>query len=216
MLAIRTRSECLTGIDYLPRGAATLAPLDAFVAGGLRATAALLRRSGLPLRPAVPRTKARLPVPRLGCGERHSARGALSYSEVAARIGSAPRAVGAACGANRIPLLIPCHRVVGAGGIGGFMHSRRGPPASTSSAGCCATKAWQLAWAMPSCRARSSTSFADSRLPLAGGRPVAQHAGKLSSGPAPMRSGGCSKRAAAGCSKCSTPICSTTWPTDTA
>jgi methylated-DNA-[protein]-cysteine S-methyltransferase len=35
--------------------------------------------------------------------------------------------VGGACGANRIPLIIPCHRVVGSGGIGGFMHSRRGP-----------------------------------------------------------------------------------------
>jgi methylated-DNA-[protein]-cysteine S-methyltransferase len=35
--------------------------------------------------------------------------------------------VGGACGANRIPLVIPCHRVLGSGGIGGFMHSRRGP-----------------------------------------------------------------------------------------
>jgi methylated-DNA-[protein]-cysteine S-methyltransferase len=26
-----------------------------------------------------------------------------------------------------VPLLIPCHRVVGSGGIGGFMHSRAGP-----------------------------------------------------------------------------------------
>jgi methylated-DNA-[protein]-cysteine S-methyltransferase len=35
--------------------------------------------------------------------------------------------VGGACGANRIPLVIPCHRVVASHGIGGFMHARRGP-----------------------------------------------------------------------------------------
>jgi O-6-methylguanine DNA methyltransferase len=46
-----------------------------------------------------------------------------SYSEVAAAIGSpkATRAVGRACGANPIPLLIPCHRVLASGGkLGGF------------------------------------------------------------------------------------------------
>jgi methylated-DNA-[protein]-cysteine S-methyltransferase len=46
-----------------------------------------------------------------------------SYAEVATMVGRprATRAVGAACGANPIPLLIPCHRVLAAGGkIGGF------------------------------------------------------------------------------------------------
>ncbi|RDS98677.1 methylated-DNA--[protein]-cysteine S-methyltransferase, partial [Burkholderia contaminans] len=44
----------------------------------------------------------------------------LTYGQVAKRIGSAPRAVGQACGANYFPLVIPCHRVVAAGGLGGF------------------------------------------------------------------------------------------------
>lgn len=35
-----------------------------------------------------------------------------TYSEIAARVGSAPRAVGQACRANPWPLFIPCHRVV--------------------------------------------------------------------------------------------------------
>jgi O-6-methylguanine DNA methyltransferase len=46
-----------------------------------------------------------------------------SYGEVAAAIGvpKAARAVGSACGANPIPLLIPCHRVLASGGgLGGF------------------------------------------------------------------------------------------------
>ena len=44
-----------------------------------------------------------------------------SYGDLARVLDSAPRAVGGACGANPIPVIIPCHRVVGAGGaLGGF------------------------------------------------------------------------------------------------
>jgi len=45
----------------------------------------------------------------------------LSYSELAQKVGSGPRAVANVCGANQIPLFIPCHRVVSKNGIGGFM-----------------------------------------------------------------------------------------------
>ncbi len=45
-----------------------------------------------------------------------------SYGDLAREIGSSARAVGGACGANPIPIVVPCHRVVAAGGrIGGFM-----------------------------------------------------------------------------------------------
>lgn len=46
-----------------------------------------------------------------------------SYGELAAQVGrpGGARAVGQACGANPIPLLIPCHRVLAAQGrLGGF------------------------------------------------------------------------------------------------
>ena len=45
-----------------------------------------------------------------------------TYGEIAAAIGrpKAVRAVGSACGANPIPLFIPCHRVVSQNGLGGF------------------------------------------------------------------------------------------------
>jgi O-6-methylguanine DNA methyltransferase len=45
-----------------------------------------------------------------------------TYGEIAAAIGhpKAVRAVGSACGANPLPVFIPCHRVVAAGGLGGF------------------------------------------------------------------------------------------------
>lgn len=44
----------------------------------------------------------------------------LTYGELASRLGSGARAVGNACRANPVPLLIPCHRVVAAHGIGGY------------------------------------------------------------------------------------------------
>jgi methylated-DNA-[protein]-cysteine S-methyltransferase len=45
----------------------------------------------------------------------------LTYGDLAARINSVARAVGGACGANPIPIIIPCHRVLAAGGgMGGF------------------------------------------------------------------------------------------------
>ncbi len=40
----------------------------------------------------------------------------LTYGDIAKQIKSAPRAVGGACGKNPIPIIIPCHRVVGGGG----------------------------------------------------------------------------------------------------
>lgn len=43
-----------------------------------------------------------------------------SYGEIAREIGSGARAVGNACRQNPIPLIIPCHRVVSAQGIGGY------------------------------------------------------------------------------------------------
>ena len=44
----------------------------------------------------------------------------LSYGEASKQLGTAPRAMGQALGANPLPLLIPCHRIVAAHGLGGF------------------------------------------------------------------------------------------------
>ncbi len=45
-----------------------------------------------------------------------------TYGQIAQEISSAPRAVGQACGNNPFPLVIPCHRVTAASGLGGFAH----------------------------------------------------------------------------------------------
>lgn len=44
----------------------------------------------------------------------------LSYGEIAHIADSAPRAVGQACGANMLPIVVPCHRVLAVNGIGGY------------------------------------------------------------------------------------------------
>lgn len=44
-----------------------------------------------------------------------------TYGELALQLGSGPRAVANACGANHLPLVVPCHRVVAKTSLGGFM-----------------------------------------------------------------------------------------------
>jgi methylated-DNA-[protein]-cysteine S-methyltransferase len=57
-----------------------------------------------------------------------------TYGDMARRLGSVARAVGGACGANPLPIVIPCHRVVAAAGKGGY-----------SGLGGLSTKDWLLA-----------------------------------------------------------------------
>ncbi len=47
-----------------------------------------------------------------------------TYGDVATTIGSNARAVGGACGKNPVPIVVPCHRIVAANGLGGFMGTR--------------------------------------------------------------------------------------------
>ena len=127
VLGVRIAGEKLTGIDYLPKGAATLDPLD-------RLAERVCRQIGRYLDD--PAFRFDLPFDYRGsefqCRVWRAIRAipsgrTLTYLDVARQLRTAPRPVGGACGANRIPLVIPCHRVLGSGGIGGFMHARRGP-----------------------------------------------------------------------------------------
>ena len=127
VLGIRAAGGTLTGIDYLPRGAATLAPLTPLAERVCRQIERYLDDPGyrfdLPFDYRGTEFQCRVwrAIHAIPSGR------TLTYLDVARRVGSAPRPVGGACGANRLPLVIPCHRVLASGGIGGFMHSRRGP-----------------------------------------------------------------------------------------
>lgn len=56
-----------------------------------------------------------------------------TYGQIAHAVGAPAQAVGQACGANPLPIIIPCHRVLGASGLGGF-----------SAKGGVETKVWLL------------------------------------------------------------------------
>ena len=127
VLGIRTAGATLAGIDYLPKGAATLDPLDRLAERVCRQIGRYLDDPGfrfdLPFDYRGSEFQCRVwrAIHAIPSGR------TLTYLDVARQLRTAPRPVGGACGANRIPLVIPCHRVLGSGGIGGFMHSRRGP-----------------------------------------------------------------------------------------
>ena len=86
---------------------AAIAQLEAWFAGDLLAFDLVLAAEGTPFRKAVWNELVRIPY-----GE------TISYGELARRVGdpSASRAVGAANGANPLPIVVPCHRVIGANG----------------------------------------------------------------------------------------------------
>ena len=127
-LGIRTARGCLTGIDFLPPGTACQPAQDAFTAQVCEQLAAYLADPAyafdLPL--SVMGTPFRQKVWQALCAIPPG--GPLTYGELARRLGSAARAVGQACGANPIPIVIPCHRVVGKNGLGGFMGHGSGDP----------------------------------------------------------------------------------------
>jgi methylated-DNA-[protein]-cysteine S-methyltransferase len=126
VLGVRTECDVLVGIDFLAMDTAPLAARDPFTGEVCRQLRAYLAdprlRFEVPLAVGGTLFQKRVwdEVSRIQCGETRT------YSEVAARAGSGARAVGNACGANRVPLVIPCHRVVGSQGIGGFMNANGG------------------------------------------------------------------------------------------
>ena len=128
VLGIRTEGGNLTGIEYLSRRVATLDPVNALAARVCRQVERDLDDPeilfDLPL--ACAGTDFQQRVWRVLCTIPSGT--TLTYLDVARRLKSAPRPVGGACGANPIPLVIPCHRVVASSGIGGFMNARGGQP----------------------------------------------------------------------------------------
>ena len=138
MLGIRTSAGALVGIEYLPKGERAQAPTDAVAERACRQIERYLAdaqfRFSLPLAPAGTPFRRRVwdTLSQIPIGE------SRTYGELARQLHTAPRAIGGACGANPIALVIPCHRVVGTqGSLGGFMGVTEGDPI--------AIKRWLLA-----------------------------------------------------------------------
>ncbi|HSG77350.1 MAG TPA: methylated-DNA--[protein]-cysteine S-methyltransferase [Burkholderiales bacterium] len=125
-VAVLTRRDLVAEIRYLPPAAETLAPQNALAE---RAARQLERYRDDPDAPfdlplAIEGTPFQKRVWEALCAiPRGRTR---SYGELARELGGEARAVGQACGDNRLPIAIPCHRVVAADGVGGFAHATDG------------------------------------------------------------------------------------------
>ena len=129
MLGIRTEEDWLTGIDYLPLDTLPLEPqnplarevcqqLNEYLTNPNFEFDLSLHMGGTIHQRRVWQTIQTIPSGRT-----------RSYADIATQLHSAPRAVGQACGANRLPLVIPCHRVIAKNGsLGGFMNASDGIP----------------------------------------------------------------------------------------
>ena len=129
VLGIRTAAGVVASIEYLPKSERSKQPDTALAERAVRQIERYftdpefrftlpLATAGTPFRERVREALTAIPV-----GE------SRTYGELARRLHTAPRAVGGACGANDIALVVPCHRVVGSqGSLGGFMHAVDGDP----------------------------------------------------------------------------------------
>ena len=119
-LGVRCDEAEILALEFLPPRAEQ-APTSALAAEAGRQLRAYLADADfalcLPLQPAGTRFQRRVWEQIAQIPSRQT----RSYGDVAKAIKSAPRAVGQACGANPYPVVVPCHRVIAAGGgLGGF------------------------------------------------------------------------------------------------
>jgi len=124
-LGIRAH-DALTSIDFLTARTRLRAPRNPMARRVCRQLNAYF---------ANPRVVFRFPVDTGGTVFQQRVWGAMkaipagqvrSYNQIATRLRSAPRPVGGACRANPVPIVVPCHRIVSASGLGGFMGATGG------------------------------------------------------------------------------------------
>lgn len=126
LVGVRTESAAVAEIVYLPRSAGRLAPTNALAERVCTQIEKYVSDPGyrfkLPLKQIGTAFQRRVweQIAAIPLGETRT------YGDLARALRSAPRAVGQACGTNYFPLVIPCHRVVAAKGLGGFAHTSSG------------------------------------------------------------------------------------------
>jgi len=125
-VGVATRGDQVVQIRYLPLSAVSILAKNKLAEEAARqleryredADAAFdlpVRIEGTPLQRAV--WDAMRAIPR---GKTRT------YGDLAKELGANAREIGQACGDNRLPIFIPCHRIVAADGIGGFSHATDG------------------------------------------------------------------------------------------
>ena len=125
-VGVRTRGEHVVEIRYLPPASDPVSPKNSLAEKAARQLESYRED---------PDTRFDLPIVVEGTDLQRAVWMAMcaiprgrtrTYGELAGEFGCDARAVGQACGDNRLPIVIPCHRVVAADGIGGFAHATSG------------------------------------------------------------------------------------------
>jgi methylated-DNA-[protein]-cysteine S-methyltransferase len=129
VLRIKVMGDALTAIDFLPLDAVPLSPPRGLAARRVAAEVNAYLHDpthhfGLRLAPAGTPFQQKVWNALTGIAAGRT----ISYGELAGMLASSPRAVGQACARNPIPVVIPCHRVLGGKGLGGFMGSAAASP----------------------------------------------------------------------------------------
>ncbi|UGQ45551.1 methylated-DNA--[protein]-cysteine S-methyltransferase [Massilia endophytica] len=119
-VGVRTAGGLVTEMFYLPASAGEKAPTDPVAERAAEQVLRYCADADFPFD---------LPLARVGSEYQRRVwdelcsipRGQVrTYGELAKHLGSVARAVGQACRANAFPLVVPCHRVTGTQGLGGF------------------------------------------------------------------------------------------------
>lgn len=127
-IGLRMTDGMLELLDYLPADTLEQAPIDnasavlvselqAYFADAYRGFTVPLMVQGTPFQRRIWAALQAIPVGTV-----------LTYGDLAKRLGTGARAVGSACRTNPIPILIPCHRIVGQRGLGGYTGVLTGDP----------------------------------------------------------------------------------------
>ena len=127
-LGIITENGALARIDFLPLSTQALPPRHEFARKVCEALQAYLHDPAQPV--LVPLVQQGTPFQRRvwQAISRVPAGSTAHYGDLARALGSSARAVGKACGANPVPVVVPCHRILAKNSPGGFMHSKDGDP----------------------------------------------------------------------------------------
>ncbi len=127
-IGIRMAGDAVNELDYLPADAPEQPPTDAATQMVIEQLEAYFRdpryRFTAPLAPAGTPFQRRV----WAALQAIPAGTVLTYGELARQLDTAARAIGGACRNNPAPILIPCHRVVGRQGLGGYAGAVTGDP----------------------------------------------------------------------------------------
>lgn len=133
-LALEADDDCVTGVRWASPGERSPSSRT-----GPGAPSPVLKEASRQLDRYFGRKLRRFDLPLAARGTEHQKRvwammseipfgETATYGGMAMALGSGPRAVGMACARNPIPIIVPCHRVLGSGGKEGGFSGGRGLP----------------------------------------------------------------------------------------